>query len=458
MPAIGSVTPSSSASPTTSEERTSRGSSTGSTPNSSSSSAAQSRVSRSRSIVRDAFVRSVACTRPPVSFQTSHESTVPKASSPRGSVCAREQPLELRGGEVGIGDEACSGPHAARRAASRQRSAVRRSCQTIAGATGVPVARSQRIVVSRWFVIPIAASSDGRIPAARDRLLGRAEHGLPELLGIVLDPARLRVVLRELAVAAAAHAELAVDGETRRAGRPLVDREDHDREQPLDPTRTASESRPVTASVVRRRRTSSALTAHSCLRAYSTCASTSRRLRRAAREGRRRSPPRQRAVGPRQVRRERWSSSGCRRRRASAATSGSAAPGSGRGRRSIRCSSSSARSWCSTASAMRRYVVSFPPATETIPSGPLESTVSRWARAVATAPTGSTRRRRSGRGRARVRRRPGRAPASSRICRSSAAVGSIVRASPSKALSVVPTEGVPPRGRRRRHASGRSGS
>ena len=39
---------------------------------------------------------------------------------------------------------------------------------------------------------------------------------------------------------------------------------------------------------------------------------------------------------------------------------------------------------------MRRYVVSFPPATETIPSGPLESIVSRCARAVATAPAGST--------------------------------------------------------------------
>ena len=49
----------------------------------------------------------------------------------------------------------------------RQRSAVRRSCQTIAGATGLPVARSQRTVVSRWFVIPIASSSAARMPAAR---------------------------------------------------------------------------------------------------------------------------------------------------------------------------------------------------------------------------------------------------------------------------------------------------
>ncbi len=39
----------------------------------------------SKSSVRDAFVRSVTCSRPPVSFQTSHESTVPKASSSSGS-------------------------------------------------------------------------------------------------------------------------------------------------------------------------------------------------------------------------------------------------------------------------------------------------------------------------------------------------------------------------------------
>ena len=37
--------------------------------------------------------------------------------------------------------------------------ALTRLCQTIALATGFPVFRSQRIVVSRWFVIPIAARS-----------------------------------------------------------------------------------------------------------------------------------------------------------------------------------------------------------------------------------------------------------------------------------------------------------
>ena len=38
-------------------------------------------------------------------------------------------------------------------------SAVRRSCQTMALASGTPVARSHSSVVSRWLVMPTAAMS-----------------------------------------------------------------------------------------------------------------------------------------------------------------------------------------------------------------------------------------------------------------------------------------------------------
>ncbi len=41
---------------------------------------------------------------------------------------------------------------------------------------------------------------------------------------------------------------------------------------------------------------------------------------------------------------------------------------------------------------MRRYVVSLPPATLTIPDGPVEKTVSRRAFTVSPSPPGSTRR------------------------------------------------------------------
>ena len=49
---------------------------------------------------------------------------------------------------------------------SSQSWAVRRHCQTIAGATGSPVMRSQITVVSRWLATPIAASCCGWIPDA----------------------------------------------------------------------------------------------------------------------------------------------------------------------------------------------------------------------------------------------------------------------------------------------------
>ena len=81
-----------------------------------------------------------------------------------------------------------SGPAEARDSGS----AVRRSCQTIARWTGRPVERSQTTVVSRWFVIPIARSAGGPIPAAGQRLFGCGEHRHPDLFGIVLDPARAR--------------------------------------------------------------------------------------------------------------------------------------------------------------------------------------------------------------------------------------------------------------------------
>ena len=80
------------------------GSSERSTPKSSSSSSSQSSVASEQSSVRDAFVRSVACTSPPLSFQTSHASTVPKARPGRRVLA--QQPLELRRREVRVRHEA----------------------------------------------------------------------------------------------------------------------------------------------------------------------------------------------------------------------------------------------------------------------------------------------------------------------------------------------------------------
>jgi hypothetical protein len=82
-----------------------------------------------------------------------------------------------------------------------QASAVRRSCQTIALDTGRPVARSHSTTVSRWLVTPMAATSLARAPARASASRAR-ELRRPDLVGVVLDPARLREDLAELLLAA----------------------------------------------------------------------------------------------------------------------------------------------------------------------------------------------------------------------------------------------------------------
>src|SRR6266480_3862857 len=82
IPAIGIEPPSSVVSPYTSLDEPTAGNTERGTPNSLSSASSQSPVRRLKSMVRDALLGSVTCTRPPVRFHTSHESTVPNASLP----------------------------------------------------------------------------------------------------------------------------------------------------------------------------------------------------------------------------------------------------------------------------------------------------------------------------------------------------------------------------------------
>ena len=198
---MGSVTPSSSASPTISDEPTSRAAARGrhrrarAAPRPSRACPGRGTSSGTRSSGRwRARGRRSASTR-------ASESTVPKASSALRQVGARQQPFELRRGEVGVGDEA----------GARSQDVGGQLAAALGGAPVLPDdrgrhrrarRRSQRTVVSRWFVIPIALELRGPTPAVRDSVLGGAEHARPDLLRVVLDPARLRKVLRELAVAA----------------------------------------------------------------------------------------------------------------------------------------------------------------------------------------------------------------------------------------------------------------
>ena len=129
----------------------------------------------SYSSVRLALVASVTCSRPPVSRNASHESTVPKASSP-ASARSRAPATYSRIQAILVAEKYGSrhSPVFARtrsstpaRRSSSQAPAVRRSCQTMALLIGSPVPRSQMTVVSRWLVMPTAAIRLPSIRAAR---------------------------------------------------------------------------------------------------------------------------------------------------------------------------------------------------------------------------------------------------------------------------------------------------
>ena len=120
------------------------------------------------SSVRDAFDASVACTRPFVSFHSTQESIVPAASSPASARArAPGTASRIHASFVALKYGSSVRPVAARTASSwpsarnsTSRDAVRRSCHTTARWIGFPVARSHTTIVSRWFVMPIAAMSE----------------------------------------------------------------------------------------------------------------------------------------------------------------------------------------------------------------------------------------------------------------------------------------------------------
>jgi hypothetical protein len=121
----------------------------------------------SNSRVREALVASVAWTWPPVIFQMHQASIVPQSSSPR-SARARA-PATLSSSQAILVPEKYGSSSRPVTSVTRssapalisrsQAAAVRRSCQTMAGWIGSPVARSQMTTVSRWLVTPMAAMS-----------------------------------------------------------------------------------------------------------------------------------------------------------------------------------------------------------------------------------------------------------------------------------------------------------
>jgi len=166
---FGSVTPKSLA-----ESRTC-GSSEAGMPNKSSSSGSHwpVRISSSRCA---RIGRSVACTLPPVKRHSKYVSTVPKASwrrlPPRAHRHIVEQPGNFRGREIRIeqqtgalGDELLM-PAAPERRAGVVRAAILPDDCVVDRLAGLAI---QTIVVSRWLVMPIAATSLAVTPALASR-------------------------------------------------------------------------------------------------------------------------------------------------------------------------------------------------------------------------------------------------------------------------------------------------
>uniref|UniRef100_A0A8W7PH66 Uncharacterized protein n=1 Tax=Anopheles coluzzii TaxID=1518534 RepID=A0A8W7PH66_ANOCL len=123
-------------------------------------------VSMFISMVRDAFDTSVTWappSGPPVRFQISHVSTVPNRQLPArtapftfGTLSSSQRSLTAEK----YGDS--GSPHSGLSWSTVED--VRMSCQTIALYSGSPVVRSHTIVVSRWFVTPIATMSVCGLP------------------------------------------------------------------------------------------------------------------------------------------------------------------------------------------------------------------------------------------------------------------------------------------------------
>ena len=121
-------------------------------------------------------------------------------------------------------------PHQVLEALLAQRGAARRGAAVLPHDRVVqrpPLRSSQATTVSRWLVIPTARQRAGGDAGGDQRLVGDDARHVPDLRRVVLDPARPREVLRELAVGAAAQLRLCVEHEAGRAGRALVDRENH---------------------------------------------------------------------------------------------------------------------------------------------------------------------------------------------------------------------------------------
>ena len=168
---------------------------------------------------------------PPVRFQSSQLSTVPKARSGepggKGQISLTEEVGDLRGGEIRVEHQPRPLPHHGEVAVVLERGA------DVGGAAVLPddgpVQRPAVGAVEGDQRLALIGDPDGRHGApglgeAAPDLGQRGAHGVPDLDGVVLDPSRAREVLGDLAVGDVDDPGLLVHHQCPHAGRPGIDR------------------------------------------------------------------------------------------------------------------------------------------------------------------------------------------------------------------------------------------
>ena len=154
------------------------------------------------------------------------EPRIDRAEREARRVALGQDPLQLRRRKIWVGDQ----PGAVTDQVPRQLSAafgrapVLPDDRAVDGPAAAPVPDDGRLALIR--------QADGREvgrldPGSGESVFRRAEDGLPELLRLVLHPARTRKILRHFAVAAPPRPQLLVDHEAGCPGCPLVDGEEH---------------------------------------------------------------------------------------------------------------------------------------------------------------------------------------------------------------------------------------
>jgi hypothetical protein len=141
-------------------------------------------------------------------------------------VSVPQQPLELGGGEVGVGDQPGSVPQ------HRFHPALPQLATTLGRPAVLPYDSrhhwSQTPAIPEDNRLPLVGDTepDGPLPRPGERFRHGLQRDSEDFVGVVLDPARLRKVLGEFAVTPAEHPAVLMDDESSGARGPLVEGKD----------------------------------------------------------------------------------------------------------------------------------------------------------------------------------------------------------------------------------------